>query len=88
VPIQGILAAPDPHPTQPPGTQGLLTLLDWGAWGVTLACVAGVLIVASMMAVKHRRGEEGGDHLGKLGWVLAAAVLGAAAGPLVTAVGG
>lgn len=82
-----VLAAPNPGNSQPPGTQAFVTLLSWLGWGVSAACVAGVLIVAAMMAVKHNRGEGGGEHMGKLGWVLAAAVIGSAAGPLVSAMG-
>jgi len=47
--------------------------------------VFGVLAVAAGMAVKHRRGEDGSEQLGRLGWVLGAVVLGSAAGPLVNA---
>lgn len=82
-----VLAAPNPGNTAPPGMNGLTTLLAWLGWGVSLACVAGVLIVAAMMAVKHNRGEGGGEHMGRLGWVLAAAVIGSAAGPLISAMG-
>ena len=79
-----VLAADIPNPTgvQPPGTQGLTTVLNWTFWGVTFLCVVGVLMVAGAMAVAHRRGE-GGEHLAKLGWVMGACVLGAAGAQLV-----
>ena len=79
-----VLAADIPTPTgvQPPGTQGLTTVLNWTFWGVTFLCVVGVLMVAGAMAVAHRRGE-GGEHLAKLGWVMGACVLGAAGAQLV-----
>lgn len=78
-------AAPTPGQVQPPGTQGLTTMLGWGGWLVSFVCVAGLLIVAAMMALKHRRGEGGGEAMGALGWVLGACVLGSAAGPLASA---
>ena len=78
-------AVPNPGSVQPPGTQGLTTMLGWGGWLVSFVCVAGILIVAAMMALKHRRGEGGGEAMGSLGWVLGACVLGSAAGPLANA---
>ena len=78
-------AAPTPGQQQPPGTQGLTTMLGWGGWGVSFVCVAGILVVAAMMALKHRRGEGGGEAMGSLGWVLGACVLGSAAGPVANA---
>ncbi len=80
-----VLAAgnfPTPTGQQPPGTNGLTTVLNWTFWGVTFLCVVGVLMVAGAMAVAHRRGE-GGEHLAKLGWVMGACVLGAAGAQLV-----
>ena len=73
---------PQPTGVQPPGTEGLSTVLNWTFWGVTFLCVVGVLMVAGAMAVSHRRGE-GGEHLAKLGWVMGACVLGAAGAQLV-----
>ena len=78
-------AAPQPGQQQPPGTEGLSTMLGWGGWLVSFVCVAGILIVAAMMALKHRRGEGGGEAMGALGWVLGACVLGSAAGPIASA---
>ena len=71
-----------PAAVQPPGTAGLLTVLSWGAWIVTLVCIAGIFAVAAKMAVSHRRGE-GSEAVGQLGWVMGACVLIAAAGPIV-----
>lgn len=82
-PVQA--AAPTPGQVQPPGTEGLTTMLGWGGWLVSFVCVAGILIVAAMMALKHRRGEGGGEAMGALGWVLGACVLGSAAGPIASA---
>ena len=85
VPAPAHAAAPQPGSEQPPGTEGLTTMLNWGGWGVSFVCVAGILIVAAMMALKHRRGEGGGEAMGALGWVLGACVLGSAAGPIASA---
>ena len=71
-----------PTSVQPPGTAGLLTVLGWGAWLVTLACIGGIFGVAGKMAFAHRRGE-GSEAVGQLGWVMAGCVLIAAAGPIV-----
>jgi len=57
-------------------------LMDIVAWTATSACVVGIAIVATMMAVQHHRGM-GGQHFASLGYVLAACVLIATAGPIV-----
>ncbi len=85
IPGQAYAAAPQPGSQQPPGTEGLTTMLNWGGWTVSFVCVAGILIVAAMMALKHRRGEGGAEAMGALGWVLGACVLGSAAGPIASA---
>ena len=79
-----LLAASIPAPAgiQPPGTQGLTTILSWIAWAVTFLCVVGVFFVAGSMAFAHRRGE-GSEAVGKLGWVMGACILGASATSLV-----
>ena len=79
-----LLAADIPAPTgvQPPGTEGLTTVLSWVAWGVTFLCVIGVFLVAGKMAFSHRRGE-GSEAVGQLGWVIGACILGASATSLV-----
>lgn len=76
--------APTPTYVQPPGTDGLTTILGYGAWTVAFLCTMGILLVAGTMAVKHRRGE-GGESLAALGWVLGACVLGAASGSIAGA---
>lgn len=73
---------PAPKGVQPPGTEGLTTVLGWVAWGVTFLCVVGVFLVAGKMAFAHRRGE-GSEAIGQLGWVMGACILGASATSLV-----
>lgn len=90
--VQDLLAAsasqwwaaniPAPTGIQPPGTEGLTTVLSWVAWGVTFLCVVGVFLVAGKMAFSHRRGE-GSEAVGQLGWVMGACILGASATSLV-----
>jgi hypothetical protein len=62
----------------------VVTILDWIAWTACAACVAGVLIVAGTMAIKHQRGEAG-QHVSGLGWVLGGCILIGAAFALVGA---
>ena len=52
-----MLAGKIPAPTsvQPPGTQGLITVLNWVAWGVTFLCVVGVFMVAGKMVASDVR---------------------------------
>jgi hypothetical protein len=71
-----------PSSVQPPGTEGLMTVMGWVSWGVTFLCIIGIFFVAGKMAFSHRRGE-GSEAVGQLGWVIGACVLIAAAGPIV-----
>lgn len=67
----------------PPNIESQVHLLmDFVAWGATSACVAGIAIVAAMMAISHHRGT-GSEHFASLGRVMAACILIAAAGPIV-----
>ncbi|WP_299039842.1 hypothetical protein [uncultured Pseudokineococcus sp.] len=79
-----LVVVPNPTPAAPPGMEGLTIVLSWAGWIVLVLCVLGVLITAGMMAVANRRGE-GGEHAGRLGFVLVATVLVGAAGGLVGA---
>jgi hypothetical protein len=72
---------PQPHSDPPPGTEGVTTILNWGFWLVSALGVGGILLVAAMMTVKHRRGE-GGESMGSLGFVLGALILATASGPI------
>ena len=45
--------------TQPPGTQGIVTVMGYVAWVVCALCVAGVLLVAGRMALHQDRKSVG-----------------------------
>jgi hypothetical protein len=76
-----------PHSTQPPNTGGLMTMMSWLMWGVTFACVAGILVICAQMALSHHHGgASGGQHWGRLGLVVGAAVISGAAAAFINAV--
>jgi hypothetical protein len=70
--------------TAPPGSEGLLTILKWIAWIVFALAVVGILICAGTMMVSNRRGE-GGEHAGRLAWVLGGCILASVASGVVGA---
>jgi hypothetical protein len=79
-------AVPDPgQGVAPPGSQGLLTILQWAAWIVFGLCVAGVLIAAGRMAISHNQGGYGGGESSTLVKVLAACVIAGSASAIVGA---
>ena len=68
------LQIPNPDPVQPPGTQGVETILAWLKW-IGFAVVAGAIIVGGIgIAVALRRGEAG-DALPKILWPMAGAIV-------------
>jgi len=69
--------------TQPPGTQGIITVVNYVAWGAFAACLVGFVIAT--MAWKHHRGEEAASMKG-LGMSLLGTVLIGAAGAIVGSV--
>jgi hypothetical protein len=88
------LADPTPAPTgipnpgfgsAPPGSAGIVTILGWIAWGVSAACIGGILFQAIKMAISIRRGEFS-EHAMGLGIVLFACIVGASAFGVVGAV--
>lgn len=80
-----LAAPPDPGTgTAPPGAAAITKLLQYTAWVVFAFCVAGVLISAGTMAIKHRRGG-GEEAAGGLGWVLGACIIAGSASALVGA---
>lgn len=73
---------PDPAPVQPPGTEGLLSIMGWAKWVALAICVVGLIVAGAMMAIQSRRGE-GGEHAGKIGMALGGVIVISAAGALV-----
>ncbi len=71
--------------TQPPGTQGILTVVNYVAWGAFAACLVGFVVAAATMAWKHHRGDEAASMKG-LGFSLLGTVLIGAAGAIVGSV--
>lgn len=79
---------PNPDPVQPPGTEGVTTIMAWLKW-IGYAVVGGAIIVGGILiAVSFRRGE-GHDALPKILWPMAGAiVIGAGAAWIGTIAGG
>ena len=65
---------PNPPPTLPPEADGLLLVLNWASGIGLVLGVLGVIIVGIGMVIQLRRGE-GGESIGKLGWVLAGCII-------------
>jgi hypothetical protein len=88
--MQNIISAlpfsviPKPTPVVPPQAQGLLTVLNWASGIGLVLGVLGVIIVGIGMVIQLRRGE-GGESIGKLGWVLAGCIIITGASGIVTA---
>lgn len=74
---------PNPNAQQPPGVQGLVTLVNYASWAFTLVCVVALILSAGKMAISHHRGEPVGQGIVM---VLIAAVIGTSAGTILTAV--
>lgn len=72
----------DPGAVQPPGTEGLVSIMSWVKWLALALAVAGLMVGGAMMTVQSRRGE-GGEHVGRLGGTLAGVVVISAAAALV-----
>ena len=58
-----IAAVPNPgQGSAPPGSDKLLTILRWAAWGTFAVCVAGVLLSGGRLAISHNQGYGGGNQ--------------------------
>lgn len=81
-----LLAAPfDPgQGAAPPGSAKIETVIKWVAWIVFALGVAGLLMVAGRMMIKHKRGE-GEEAASGLVWVLGGCIVAASAGAIVGA---
>jgi type IV secretory pathway VirB2 component (pilin) len=77
----------DPGSAAPPGETGekIGTVISWVTWIATAVCAVGIIIAGGMMAVGQRRGE-GGEHAGRLAWVVAGAILITGAFQIVNAI--
>ncbi|MET2012972.1 hypothetical protein ABXJ56_15620 [Microbacterium chocolatum] len=65
---------PNPEPVQPPGTEGVTTILAWLKW-IGYVVVGGAIIIGGILiAVSFRRGE-GHDALPKVLWPMAGAIV-------------
>jgi hypothetical protein len=83
--VNVLAAVPNPgHGSAPPGSNKLLTILSWTAWGVFALCVAGVLISAAKLAHSHNQGYGGANqHTTSLVWTLVATVIAGSAAAIV-----
>lgn len=67
----------DVSPEKPPKADGILKILNWVDWGVFAVCLAGFLIAAGAMAIRHHQGASMQDMSGlakaAIGTVLASA---------------
>lgn len=78
--IAGVL--PDPQPEQPPGTDGITTVINWVAWIALIAGVVGFLISAASLAVAAFSGRESNSFKGLVLSVVVCILVGAAGGIL------
>lgn len=78
---------PDPDPVQPPGTEGVTTIMAWLKW-IGYAVVGGAIIIGGILiAVSFRRGE-GHDALPKILWPMAGAIVIGAGAAWIGAIAG
>lgn len=83
---------PNPSPTAPPGSGGLIKILGWAAWIVFGLAVLGILFVAGKMMIDQKAGHGGGQHAQSLAMVLTGCIIASVAsgivGGIVAASGG
>ncbi len=65
---------PDPAPAQPPGTEGVTTILSWLKWMGYVVVGGAIVIGGILIAVSFRRGE-GQDALPKILWPMGGAIV-------------
>ncbi len=57
--VRGLHAATfNTNSVQPPGTQGVVTVINWGAWIAFACCTIGLLYAAGKVAVRHHGGRS------------------------------
>ncbi|MCD2444328.1 hypothetical protein LQ757_18765 [Agromyces sp. SYSU K20354] len=80
---------PDPAPVQPPGTDGLITIMGWLKWVGFFAAIAALIIGAIMIMFATNRGEGMQDALMRIGRpILAVIVIAASTGLVGLLMGG
>lgn len=73
---------PSPTPEAPPGSEPILTILNWISWICIVGAVAGFLIAAGGLAFAHHTGREMNNFKG-LAFALLAAILVGGVGGIV-----
>ncbi len=68
---------PNVKPEAPNGKlkTGFETILGWGSWIVMGICALAIFMCAARMAMAHKSGSDGGQHLMGLIWIVVAAIL-------------
>ncbi|MGF1662342.1 MAG: conjugal transfer protein TrbC [Kineosporiaceae bacterium] len=84
LPAMQLSGVPTPGPTEPPGADAFLEILNWVAWGALALCVLGVIGAGVSMVIAKGRGE-GGEVIARLGWALAGSIVVGSAAAFVTA---
>ncbi|PPK91942.1 hypothetical protein CLV92_11923 [Kineococcus xinjiangensis] len=84
--MSALAAVPQPGAGEAfPGSEGILTILNWSAWTAFAVCVFGVIIAGVMMAVARAGGGGSNEHTSRLAWVMGGCVVVGSAGALVGA---
>jgi len=75
---------PNPTPEAPPGSEPILMVPNWVAWGVIIVAVLGFLLSAGKLALAHQRGESSESFKG-LAFAIGACILVGGAGGIMQA---
>nr|WP_181716184.1 hypothetical protein [Cryobacterium sp.]QJS06040.1 putative membrane protein [Cryobacterium sp.] len=81
------LQIPDPDPVQPPGTEGVTTILSWLKWIGYVVIGGAIIIGGTLIAISFRRGE-GHDALPKILWPMGGAIVIGAGAAWITTLSG
>jgi len=74
------VSLPNPNPEQPPGTEGLTTIINWIAWIALFAGLAGFLASAGYLAFASWSGREMQGVKGLVIAIIVCILVGAAGG--------
>ena len=83
--VEMVLAAPNPTPEQPPGTEGITTMLNWLAWAAIVGDLAGFLGCAAKLGIAAFTGRATEAGIG-LVIAVVASIIAAGAGTILQAV--